>query len=287
MATLLSLKRRIKTAQNVSKTTKAMQMIAASKLKKAQNAALLSRAYVDKLSELTKGVAEKVEEEKRHPFMKTPNGVNKILLIVVAPDKGLAGGLVSNVNREVFAFDSKYKNASYLTVGKKAEHAIASLNKEIIASFPFGTTLPHFEMVYPIRNLIEENFLNRKISEVVILFTNFQSVFTQVPKTVRILPVSLPENKETEYKQTITLFEPNLMDIVPTLLERYMEMVLYQSFLESYASEQAARMIAMKNATDNALDIIDELKLEYNKQRQEKITNEILDISSASFSIGI
>ena len=277
MATLLNIKRRIKTAGNISKTTKAMQMISTSKLKKGQEAAVSSKPYVEKLDYLSKSIVKKIDSDNLHDYMKTSN-INAKLLIVISPDKGLSGGLITNLIREIIHFNQNGK-IFYITVGKKAEHAVASLNKDIIATFPFGNTLPDFDVVYPLLKIIDEYFLGKKVSEVKILSTKFVSVFTQTPQISDLLPVRITNGvKEND----VTIFEPNLNEILPDLLQHYLEMILYQNLLESYASEQAARMIAMKNATDNALDIISELQLEYNKTRQEKITNELLDIEGGS-----
>jgi F-type H+-transporting ATPase subunit gamma len=280
MATLLTLKRRIKTTANVSKTTKAMQMISASRLKKAQNAAESSKPYVQKLDYLSKNLARKIDKEQMHEYMKTPTETNAKLLIVISPDKGLCGGLVTNLIREVLHYSTSGK-IYYITIGKKAETTVASLNKDIIASFPFGTSLPDFEAVYPIAKIINEYFLGKKVAEVKIISTKFTSVFTQNPGLNNLLPVTLTEEIK-ESASSVTLFEPNVEELLPDLLQHYLEMVIYQSLLESYASEQASRMIAMKNATDNALDMISELQLEYNKSRQEKITNELLDIGGGA-----
>jgi F-type H+-transporting ATPase subunit gamma len=281
MATLLSLKRRIKTAANVSKTTKAMQMIAASKLKKAQEAAENSKPYVKKLDYLSKSIEQRVSKENLHEYMLPKEDVSAKLLIVISPDKGLCGGLVTNLMREVLRFNPNGKTY-YITIGKKAEKVVASLNKEILASFPFGTTLPAFEIVFPLSKLINEYFLGSKVSEVNILTTKFDSVFAQNPVVDKLLPIKLKEESITATSETI--FEPSLGALLPDLLQHYLEMVLYQSLLDSFASEQASRMVAMKNATDNALDIIGELQLEYNKTRQEKITNELLDIGGSNVS---
>lgn len=274
MASLLTLKRRIKTTKNVSKTTKAMQMISASKLKKAQNAAVLSKPYVEKLDTLSKNLYQKLDKESMSEYMKIPINVNAKLIIVISPDKGLCGGLVTNLIREVFSADNKNKNY-FLTIGKKAETYVSAFGKEIIASFPAGTTLPSFDTVYPIANLANEYFLGKKVSEVIIITTKFVSVFSQTPNTSTLLPIRV---EATEEKSIDTLFEPAADELLPQILQHYMEMVIYQSMLENYASEQAARMIAMKNATDNALEMVSGLQLEYNKSRQERITNELLDI---------
>ncbi|HYM65382.1 MAG TPA: ATP synthase F1 subunit gamma [Candidatus Sulfotelmatobacter sp.] len=282
MATLLILKRRIKTAKNISKTTKAFQMIAASRLKKAQEAALSSKAYVEKLDSISKTLTQKVDKDNLHEYMKSPKNTNSKLVIVISPDKGLCGALVTNLIREVLHLQPSGK-IFYLTIGKKAENAVSSLNKDVVASFPFGTSLPQFETVYPVADIIKEYFLEGKVSEVTILSTKFSSVFSQTPKFLDLLPVKIEE--DTVKKSFNIMFEPNIESLIPDLLQHYLEMVLYQSLLESYASEQASRMIAMKNATDNAMDMISDLQLEYNKSRQEKITNELLDIGGGSQSL--
>lgn len=295
MANILAIKRRVQTAQNVSKTTKAMQMIATSKLKRAQDAAISSRPYVDKLTFLTRGLTDRLDKENLSEYMKTQNQNNNKLLIIISPDKGLCGGLITNLLKELIQFDSSVKDTRYITIGKKTENTVVKLGKEVIASFDFGTTLPIFETVYPIARIIDEQFLTKKISEVNILYTNFSSVFSQIPQISTLLPIKLPtfdilaEKKNDKEKQavqkSITLFEPNPDELLPSLLVHYLEMALFQYLLESYASEQAARMISMKNATENAQDIIEYLKLEYNKERQEQITNEILDIGGATAAL--
>lgn len=279
MANIISLKRRIQTAQNVSKTTRAMQMIAASKLKRAQESALMARPYVEKLTVISQNLASKVDQDNIHPYM-IGNKSNKKLTIVISPDKGLCGSLVTNLIKEVITTESK--DTSYIAVGKKIEHSLSKLSNETIASFPFGTTLPSFDAVYPILQIVDDYFLNGKVSEVSIVYANFQSIFTQKAVSETLLPVNLEKN---ENKSADMIFEPNAAELLPSILRHFLEMSIYQKILENYASEQASRMIAMKNATDNANEIVDELKLEYNKGRQEKITNEILDIGGATFAL--
>src|SRR3989344_1241436 len=280
MANLLSLKRRIKAALNVSKTTKAMQMIATSKLKKAQDAALSARPYVEKLTQISQNLTAKLENKNIHPYMRVSSEKNKTLLVAISPDKGLCGGLITNLTRELLNFDPENKNNVFLTIGKKIETPAANLNKPILASFKFGTTLPTFDMVFPILNIIDDHFLNKKVNSVKILSTNFISVFSQRPNIKNILPIEFPK----EETSTFTIFEPSAEELLPNILKHYLEMTIYQNLLESFASEQAARMVAMQNATDNAMEIVEELQLLYNKGRQEKITNEILDIGGASIT---
>jgi len=276
MANLLVIKRRIKTAQNVSKTTRAMQMISASKLKRAQDAALSARPYVDKLTEISTAIAKRVDSNNLNDYMKTLSDTDQKLVILVSPDKGLCGGLNTNLTREALVFYRENKKTSFITVGKKANNTVSVLGAENIAAFDIGTTLPSYDLVYPIMKLVDDNFLSGKVSEVYIINTYFTNLFTQKPFLKRLLPAKF-ENGEKENSDTI--FEPSPQKILPGLIRHYLEMSLYQSFLENYLSEQAARMLAMQNATENAKEIIEELKLKYNKKRQEKITSELLDIT--------
>lgn len=279
MANLLSLKRRIKAAGNVSKTTRAMQMIAVSKLKRAQDATLAGRPYVEKLLSVSQNVLVKLEGRYTHEYMKKQDSTGS-LIVVISPDKGLCGGLITNLLRELINLDSQNNDNIYLTVGKKVETTVASFKKEIAASFKFGTILPTFEMVMPIVKIIDEYYLGKKVGNVKILSTNFLSIFSQKPELTNVLPIEFPKPDIAPF----SLFEPSPEILLPPLLRHLLEMTVYQHLLESYASEQGARMVAMQNATDNAIDIVQNLTLEYNKGRQEKITNEILDIGGAEYT---
>lgn len=283
MANLLTLKRRITTAQNVSKTTRAMQMISASKLKRAQENALSSRPYVNRLTLISNGLSERIDEDQKNDLMRT-NNADKTLYIIISPDKGLCGGLVTNLARFVTEEVKNSKNQIFITVGKKAGSIAQRFGKEILGSFEFGSSIPSFDIVFPILDIAEENFLAASVSDVKIIFSNFKSLFTQHPMTSLLLPISFTEESSSEAIGGETLFEPDIESLLPYLTRHYLEMSLYQALLENYLSEQAARMIAMQNATDNANEVIGELKLEYNKSRQEKITNEILDISGGVFA---
>ena len=286
MANTQALKRRIKTAKNVSKTTKAMQMIAASKLKRAQMGVLSSRPYVNKLTEITKNLGESFDlNNKEITYFGNKLGVNKSLYLIIAPDKGLCGGLVSNLVREYLKI--KRDDSFFITVGKKIETSIASLSKNLVASFPFGSVLPSFENVYPIKKIVDEYYFSGRVSSVKIVTTKFNSVFSQKVEVINLLPLSLDEvQKNPEHKnENIKIFEPAKEKLLLEAAKRYVEMVIFQNLLESFASEQASRMMAMQNATNNANDIASTLQLLYNKARQEKITNEILDITGAAVAL--
>ncbi len=286
MASLIALKRRIKTAQNVSKTTRAMQMISASKLKRAQEAALTARPYVEKLTQISREISGKVDEKNMNDYMKKLTDIDEKLMIVVSPDKGLCGGLNTNLTRELLNFYKENKKTTFVTVGKKANGFTNMLGGQVLASFEIGTTLPSYDLVYPVMKIVDDFFLNKKVSEVYILYSNFNNAFSQTPTIKKLLPAQFDEpvtNTKEQVAASEIIFEPSAEELLPALIRSYLELSVYQSFLENYLSEQAARMIAMQNATNNAKDIIEELKLMYNKTRQEKITNEILDISGGAF----
>ena len=289
MASLLLLKQRIKAAQNVSKTTRAMQMVAASKMKKAQEATLATRPYVEKLTQINQNLLDKIENKASHPYIAEKALTGKSLIIVLSPDKGLCGGLITNLLREFLRNQKTDVNAEYIVVGKKAVAKVAHFTNEIIASFDFGTTTPMFDMVHPLTKLIDEHYLGGSVDNVKLLYTNFNSIFTQTPRITTILPLttSTDEDEEKMPKETPEseyLFEPPIEEILPELLKHYLEMSLFQYILESFVSEQGARMISMQNATNNANDIISDLQLEYNKTRQSKITSDILDLNSGGMS---
>ncbi len=285
MASLQLLKRRITAAQNVSKSTRAMQMIAASKMKRAQEAALSARPYVEKLTVMTQNAGKKVDmlftnSTFSHPYITQNNKIGKTLLIVLSPDKGLCGGLITNLVREFLNFTREEKSY-YMVLGKKMEAKVSHIRNDVIASFPFGTTLPTFDMVYPIIRIIDEYYLGGKVNTVKILTTKFTSIFSQVPNVTQLLPLAIPEGGVP----TQAIFEPRVQTMLPPLLKHYIEMTVYQQLLESFVSEQAARMIAMQNATDNALDLVSDLNLTYNQTRQDAITKELLEITTAAMAM--
>jgi F-type H+-transporting ATPase subunit gamma len=284
MANILALKRRINAARNVSKTTKAMQMIAASKLKRAQNAVAASKPYVTKISSIMDNLISGVQENYNHPFLNQKTKTGKTLLIILSPDKGLCGSLIASLLKEFIRYRSEDTNASYVVMGKKLEGQVIHFDNEIVASFPFGTTLPTFDKVYPLIQIIEKYYSSGLVDSVKILNPEYINLFTQKPKVTTLLPITLSDemlDKEGELDEFF-LFEPDRKILLDSLLKHYLEMTIYHQLIESFASEQAARMISMQNATTNANDIIEDLQLEYNKTRQAKITSELLDITGSA-----
>ncbi|MCL4386939.1 ATP synthase F1 subunit gamma [Patescibacteria group bacterium] len=282
------LKRRIKTASNIAQIAKAMEMISASKIKKAQDAVQNNRPYSEKITEVLEKALSSLDLEKfNHPYLKNNSSdkqsfsPNKKLLIVMSPDKGLAGALPTNLIKKLLVLDSK--DTYLITIGKKVEKIADRLNAQLVASFPLGTSLPNYSMVYPLIDLINQHYLENKVSEINILYTEFKSIFSQVPEVIRLLPFEINKEK-TENKETQYTFEPGAKAILEELLPYYLEVKLYNYLIQAYTSEQAARMVAMQNAKNNALDIAEYLTLSYNKARQSIITNELLDLANVQYA---
>ncbi len=287
MASLIILKRRIRIAGNIAKTTRAMQMVAASKTRRAQESALAGRPYNERLLVIARNLIGRMPPSFTHPFYdKRENG--KTLLVILSPDKGLCGGLISNLTRELFNFPN-LKDVFFVTVGKKLSRTVVGGKLGIIlADFPMGTSRPTFEQIPPLVKIISEGFLNKEWNHVFVLYPQFQSLFLQKPHLAKILPIERETEREAEITApTDYLFEPNVLDVLESLLPHYLESQLYQLLLDAFASEQAARMMAMQNATENAKEIIEDLTMEYNKIRQEKITSEILDGARAAHSLSV
>ena len=276
MAQAKILKRRIKSAKNISQITRAMQMVAAAKMKKAQDAALVNRNYAEKLLEMT---------GKLIPYMeKNKSAALRELYLVITPNKGLCGSLNTFLTKKILEIIKEKRDmADFVLLGKKGEAAVAKYSGQVKAAFVYGLTQPKYEVIVPITKLILEDYKLGKYAKVFVLYTDYVNTLVQRPRVLQILPVLKEEatiENEIEY-----IFEPSKEHLIRELIPYYVKNQLFQLLLESYASEQSARMIAMKNATDNAKEIMKELTLVYNRERQTQITNEIADIATAQLVI--
>lgn len=270
------IKRRIRTANNIFQIAKAMETIAASKIKRAKKSVEANKPYTEKITNMVENILNIIDTENyQHPFL-IKNQSEKKLIITIGTDRGLCGILIPNLLKKLLNFDTQ--NTYMITIGKKIARAAVKLDFELIASFPMGSSLPKYSVIYPVLEIINQYYINKKISEVYILFTEFKSFFTQTPTIQKLLPVEIKKSVSTEY--TNYIFEPEIEIILKELLPYYVEVKLYNTIINSYTSEQAARMVSMQKAKNNALDVSDSLTLIYNKIRQEKITNEILDITN-------
>lgn len=268
------LRRRIKTSKNIAQIAKAMEMISASKIKKAQEAVQNNKPYAQKILDFTTRLSNNSEKSFTHPYL-TPNQSDKKLIIAFSPDRGLCGALNTNLAK---AFLQIPKDAYVIVNGKRASQFIAKIGITPIAVFDSGTTLPGYQRVYELVEMINEYFLTKKVGSVDVIYADFESFFTQTPTQKTVLPLQIPEG---DIPPSSYIYEPNPELLLAEILPYYLEINLFSILLESYTSEQAARMLAMQNAKNNALDIAEFLTLSYNKFRQEKITNEILDLNSS------
>jgi len=280
MATIKIIKRRIKSAQNIAQITRAMEMVAASKMKKAQEEALLGRAYADKIYEATKELASRTDKAA-NPLLSPGNPQGKTLTILISTNKGLCGGLNSNLYRETNSWIAKAENADYISVGKKGESFIVKSRRNLVADF--SDQLPFSQSVPAITQFLVSGFIEGKYKQVNIVYNAFINALKQAPQKKQILPLAEFEEKNDTFSQFT--IEPDVEDVLERLIPHYLENQLRSAMLEGEASEQSARMIAMKNATDAALDLMEDLTLSYNRIRQEKITYEIADTVTARMAL--
>ena len=293
MASTRDIRRRIKSIKNTSQITKAMQMVAASKMRKAQQAALSGRSYAVLMNEVLAEVTFNAGDFS-HPLMEKREG-GKRGLVVVSTDKGLCGALNSNLLREAAKADKD--TTVFITAGRKASQFVARTKRQLAGEFTFKDS-PLFSEARAISRFAQDMFLKGEVARVDVLFTNFISTLTQKPDTFPFLPVGeikavtaevagekMSGKEELSHGATEFLFEPSPDAVLGAMLPHYLNFQMFQILLESKASEHSARMVAMKNATENAKQLIKDLTLEYNKMRQASITNELLEISSASMAL--
>ncbi len=282
------IRRRIKSVKNTAQITKAMQMVAASKMRKAQQIAMDGRPYAVQLRKMAHALRQ-VDSEQTHPLLEV-RPVAKELVIIVSTDKGLCGALNTNLLREALKFDAA--NTIFVTLGRKGAQWVARSKRELLADFPLKDS-PTFLDTKLISKFVIEKFLAREVDRVTILYTDFKNTLTQVPKAVSILPVTAEIEQADFHAETPVssvgsdiLFEPDAFSFLDALLPYSVHMAVYNAVLEARASEHSARMVAMKAATDNAKSLIKDLSLEYNKIRQASITTELLEISTAQMVLG-
>jgi F-type H+-transporting ATPase subunit gamma len=289
MAQARLIKSRIKSATNIAKITKAMEMVAASKMRRSQEQALASRPYTHKLLEMLHTIGTNTDSGL-HALLSTANPSAPELMILISTDRGLAGSLNSNLFRFAMSELSTMRSPKIVAIGKKAREFALKMDIPLVAEF---TGLPDrlkLADVLPIAHLFVEGFLSGEFSSVRTVHAQFVSTLAQQPEVNKLLPIAVPDIKGPSFgtaeKETHEYtFEPNPQEILDFLLPFYTENGFYQIMLEAKASEYSARMVAMKNASDNARDIVGSLKLEYNKSRQAAITTELLDIATASLAL--
>jgi len=296
MPSTRDIRRRIKSVKNTAQITKAMQMVAAAKMKKAQDAATSGRAYADLLNKVLVSLKARVEENV-HPYFTEGQG-SKTLVILITSDKGLCGAFNTNLLKKVITSDLG-PDAEFITIGRKGAQSLARLKKNLSADFPIKDPA-RFPELRPVAKLLQDKFLTGDYQKVLVAFNNFVNTATIIPSLEQILPINPVTlggkrsyegvgqgdvNDATTGPSVEYTFEPSTAEVFAQVLPQYVSNTLFQMLLESRASEHSSRMVAMKNATDNAKQMLKDLSLEYNKLRQAAITNELLEITTAKMAL--
>ncbi|MAR58067.1 MAG: ATP synthase F1 subunit gamma [Rickettsiales bacterium] len=280
MPNLRELRSRIRSIESTSRVTKALQMIAAAKMKKAQDKVLDGRAYVEKLN----AIIGNVYQSNPEVFSSiSEDEKNKILVLLVTPDRGLCGALVSNILKEASNFIESINNDYEIRVIGKKGTSFISKTVDNYESYKVSD-MPTFEEVSPITSSISNDINLIGFAKVFIIYTEFVSTAVQKPKIKQLLPVEIDFN-ENEKVNNEFLYEPSLDKVSEALIPRYVETSIFNSILDSVASEHSARLVAMQNATDNANELKQDLTLDLNKARQQQVTSEILDIVGGALAL--
>jgi F-type H+-transporting ATPase subunit gamma len=279
MASTRDIRRRIVSTQNTRQITRAMEMVAATKMRRAEDAVGAGRDYSDKAREVLSAVS-KADPSVKHPLL-TRRDVKKRAVVVFSSDRGLAGALNTNTLRGVLK--EANRDTTFITVGRKARDSVRRQGHTIIEAFTAIPDRPDYEAIKPIAELVERAFIDGRADEVTMVYPKFVNTLSNHPEQVKLLPAEAPEGDSGQAaSQAITLFEPSAEAVLETLLPKLIETQLWQAMLELKASEHSSRMVAMRNATNNASDLIDALRLTYNRARQAAITTEIAEIASAA-----
>lgn len=287
MASMRDIRRRIKSVKNTAQITKAMQMVAASKMRRAQQAALNGRPYGIALNRVLVTLRDQVEADA-HPLLARREGPREIV-VLLSTDKGLCGALNTNLCREAMAY--RPETTQFVSIGRKGTQFLARLGRSLLAEFPLRDN-PTFLETRQVSKLLMEKYLEGACDRVTVLFPRFVNTLSQIPTALTLLPITSlaeaglqPASEEAASANTELLIEPKPTQVLDALLPFYVHFAFYQMLLSTRASEQSARMVAMKNATDNAKQLVKDLTLEYNKARQAGITKEILEIATAQLAL--
>src|SRR5690242_17051953 len=286
MASAREMRLRIKSVKNISQVTRALEAVSAAKVRKAIQALTATRSYATKAWQVLRHITNQPGTGNLHPLLMARTNPKNALVIVITADRGLAGAYNTNVIRYVLQRFDKYPlPVKYITVGRKGRDLLLRMGKPVIADFSNLPSAPKFSAVSAIGRLVVDDFIKGELDEVFLIYTDFVSMARQVATLKKLLPLEI-ENAEQLVQEfephTGTTaayeFEPDQKEILDEMIPRFTALQIYQAVLESQASEHAARMVAMRSATDNAKELVGALQLAYNKVRQQAITNDILDI---------
>lgn len=287
MANTRDIRNRIRGVKNTQKITRAMQLVAASKMKKAQDRALEGRPYAYQLRHMLASLEGKLDDFS-HPFMED-RPIRKRGILIISTDRGLCGALNANLFREASTLDREI--AAFVTVGRKARQFISRTQRELLADFTVSESAP-FKEVRPVVEFMIKAFMEGSIDTIEVLYPRFKNTLIQEATLIPFLPLPnladyVEEQAKADGQEMATdnrelVFEPDPSSILTELMDRFVKREIYQMLIDARASEHSARMVAMKAATDNAKKLTDSLTLQYNKARQAAITQEILEITAAA-----
>ena len=291
MASAREVQNRIRSVKNIAQITRALEAVSASRVRRAQERVLASRDYAEKAWEIVLNVQNAATGGVLHPLLEERETLNAAMVVLITSDRGLAGAYNSNVIRVAQRFQQRLgKPVKYIAVGRKGRDSLIRTRREVVAEFSDMPADPTIADISPIAKIAMDTYLSGEVDEVVIAYTDFINMLTQSPVVLGWLPLTthtIAEQVAAEFVKDVPdvsegnlnyEYEPGAEAVLDEIVPRFTELQLYQALLESQASEHAARMTAMRNATDNASQLVGDLTLEYNKARQAGITNEILDI---------
>ena len=285
MASAREMRLRIRSVKNISQVTRALEAVSASKVRKAVQAVMATRAYAGKAWQVLTHVAKQPGRESLHPLLMKRMEIKNTLAVIVTSDRGLAGAYNTNTIRFVGRqFDHYQAPVHYIAVGRKGRDLMLRRRKNVVADFSNLPAAPSFMDVSAIGRMVVDEFLQGRADEVYLVYTDFINMAKQETVMKRLLPLEVDGSDRVENFEhrsgpaAAYIYEPGEREILDEIIPRFTGLQVYQAVLESQASEHAARMIAMRNATDSALELVEQLKLAYNKVRQQTITNDILDI---------
>jgi len=292
MANAREVKQRIKSVKNISQVTRALQAVSASKVRKAIDQLEDTSPYSIKAWQVLQHIAEQPDRSTLHPLLEKHSPVKEILAVVISGDRGLAGAYNSNVIRAVDDWAAEMEGSiKYITVGRRGRDQLLRRGREILAEFSNLPPQPSYADISPIGYLAINQFLAHDVDQVYLIYTQFVNRMIHRPVVKKLLPLETDlEDRVKKFEGEVPLvggyiFEPDQQSLLKAILPRFTVLQVFHAVIESLASEHSARMVAMKNATDNATDLADALQLEYNKARQQAITNEMLDIAGGAEAI--
>lgn len=296
MTTAREVRLRIRSVKNIAQVTRALQAVSASKVRKAMQAVMNTRPYATKAWQVLTHIARQPGRESLHPLLTRHGKVKSVLVVLVTGDRGLAGPYTTNIVRFTIKQFGEYPvPVRYITVGRKGRDLMARRGEEIIAEFSKLPAAPTFGDVSAIGRIAVDEYLSGNSDAVYLVYTDFINMVTQVPTSKQLLPLEIGEEtgRVQDFAQaergasSSYIYEPGQTEILDEIVPRFTALQVYHAILESLASEHAARMVAMKNATDSATELAAGLQLEYNKARQQGITNEMLDITGGAEALSL